>query len=74
MATIKIDLPGQQAAALSAQAAAQGLILADWFQKIAANTPARGTSPIDWSQCPAVESVPGKTFSPSLSRPDICSF
>lgn len=60
MTTIRIDLPDQQAAVLSAQAAAQGLTLEGWIQKIAANTPAGGTSPIDWSQCPAVESVPGK--------------
>lgn len=59
MTTIRIDLPEQQAAVLSAQAAAHGLTLENWIQKIAADAPA-STSPIDWSQCPAVESVPGK--------------
>ena len=62
MATIKIDLPDQQAAALAARAAAQGLTVESWFQKIAAD-PANGESAagaIDWSQCPVVESVPGK--------------
>lgn len=55
MTTITIELPDQQAAELSAQAAARGLTLEDWFQKVATGTPA-----IDWSQCPAVESVPGR--------------
>lgn len=58
--TIRIDLPDQQAAALSAQAAEQGLTLADWIQKLAAGAPTAGARAIDWSQCPAVESVPGK--------------
>ena len=48
MTTITIELPDQQAAEL-------GLTLEGWFQKIATGTPA-----IDWSQCPAVESVPGR--------------
>lgn len=56
MTTIRIDLPDQQAAALSAQAAAQGLTLEDLIQQRATTT----ASAIDWSQCPAVESVPGK--------------
>jgi uncharacterized protein (DUF433 family) len=54
MTTIRIDLPDHQAAVLSAQASAHGLTLEDWIQKRAI------TSTIDWSQCPAVESVPGK--------------
>jgi uncharacterized protein (DUF433 family) len=62
MTTIKIDLPDQQAAALAARAAAQGLTLESWFQKLAAK-PDKAENPtgaIDWSQCPVVESVPGK--------------
>jgi uncharacterized protein (DUF433 family) len=61
MTTIKIDLPDQQAAALAARAAAQGLTLESWFQKLAAAPDAvNPTGAIDWSQCPVVESVPGK--------------
>ncbi|MFN7924052.1 MAG: DUF433 domain-containing protein [Bryobacteraceae bacterium] len=56
MTTVTIDLPDHQAAALTAHAATQGLTLEAWFKKIATNPPA----PIDWSQCPAVESIPGK--------------
>lgn len=56
MTTIKIDLPDHQAAALLAQASARGLTLEDWIQQCAIN----GPSAMDWSQCPAVESVPGK--------------
>ena len=52
MATITIDLPDQQAAELSEQASAQGLTLEAWIQAAA--------STMDWSQCPAVESVPGR--------------
>ncbi len=51
-----IELPDEQAAE-------QGLTLEAWFQRIALEPTqsfpnAAGT--IDWSQCPAVESVPGK--------------
>ena len=62
MTTIKIDLPDQQAAALAARAAAQGLSLESWFQKLAAapDNAENPTGAIDWSQCPVVESVPGK--------------
>jgi len=63
MATIKIHLPDQQAAALSAQAALQGSTLEAWFRKIAAETSSfgqLGSGGMDWSRCPAVESVPGK--------------
>ena len=35
MATVKIDLPDDQAAALKAKAAAQGLSLEDWFRLLA---------------------------------------
>jgi hypothetical protein len=50
-----IELSDNQAAALKAQAEARGLTLENWIQKLAAST-----SPLDWAQCPAVESVPGK--------------
>jgi hypothetical protein len=36
MTTVSIDLPEQQIAALTAKAAAQGLTLEGWFQKVAA--------------------------------------
>ena len=35
MTTVKIDIPDQQAAALSEKAAAQGMTLERWFQKVA---------------------------------------
>jgi uncharacterized protein (DUF433 family) len=61
MATIKIDLPDRQASALAARAAAQGLTLESWFQELAAAHEAESpTGTVDWSQCPVVESVPGK--------------
>ncbi|HEY3742151.1 MAG TPA: DUF433 domain-containing protein [Bryobacteraceae bacterium] len=63
MTTIKIDLSDQQAASLAARAAAQGLVLESWIQKLVAAAPESVGGPtgvIDWSQCPAVESVPGK--------------
>ena len=50
-----IQLSDEQAASLKAQAAAHGLRLEDWIQKLA-----DFTSPIDWDQCPAVERVPGR--------------
>jgi uncharacterized protein (DUF433 family) len=57
-----IELPDDQAAALKAKAAAHGLTLAAWFQRIADDAPLPDTTvgTIDWSQCPVVESVPGK--------------
>ncbi|MBL8291859.1 MAG: DUF433 domain-containing protein, partial [Bryobacterales bacterium] len=61
--TVKIDLPDQQAAALSAHAAAKGLTLEAWLLKLASHAPSlsgRSAGVIDWSQCPAVESVPGR--------------
>lgn len=35
MTTVKIELPDEQAAALKAKAATDGLTLEDWFQKLA---------------------------------------
>jgi uncharacterized protein (DUF433 family) len=56
-----IELPDEQAAALKAKAAAKGLSLESWFQKLAeSGTDADSVVTLDWSQCPAVESVPGK--------------
>ena len=63
MTTIKLEISDEQADEFSAQAAAQGLSLESWLQKLASNAPAscaNVSSVIDWSQCPAVESVPGK--------------
>jgi len=54
-AMASIEIPDEQAAALKAQAAAHGFTLENWIQKLAVNA-----SPIDWAQCPVVESVPGK--------------
>jgi uncharacterized protein (DUF433 family) len=54
-----IEIPDEQATALKAKAAAQGLSLEGWFQRLA--EPGVGVVPaLDWSQCPAVESVAGK--------------
>lgn len=55
MTTVTIDLPDQQVAVLSQQASAQGVTLAELVRNRAT---AQGF--IDWSQCHAVESVPGK--------------
>ena len=55
-----IEIPDDQAAALKAKAAAQGLSLGDWFRKLAEGTGSGPMAALDWSQCPAVESVPGK--------------
>ena len=62
MTTIRINLPDDQAAALAARAATQGLTLELWLQKraVAPESVEQPTGGIDWSQCPAVESVPGK--------------
>lgn len=54
-----IQIPDDQAAALTAQAAAHGLTLEAWIRILATAPPPRA-NPIDWSQCSAVESVPGK--------------
>jgi uncharacterized protein (DUF433 family) len=56
MTSIRINLPDHEAAILSAQASARGLTLEDWIQKRAIES----AGAIDWSQCSAVESVPGK--------------
>ena len=45
MTTVKIDIPDQQAAALSVKAAAQGLTLESWFQKIAEEEVGRSETP-----------------------------
>ncbi|MCC6590296.1 MAG: DUF433 domain-containing protein [Bryobacterales bacterium] len=58
MATITIDLPEQQAAALFARANAEGLTVEALLLRLAENLST--VHAIDWSQCPAVESVPGK--------------
>jgi len=45
MTTVKIELPDEQAASLKAKAAAQGLTLEDWIQKLAreeASRPRKG--------------------------------
>ena len=58
-----IELPDEQAAALRAQAKAQGLTLEAWLAKIAVDAPAPGgnaAGTMDWSHCPVVESIPGK--------------
>ena len=56
-----IELPDEQAAVLNAKAASQGLTLRAWLSKLAENeTSAFAMAALDWSQCPAVESVPGK--------------
>ena len=83
-----IEIPDEQAAALKAKAAAQGFSLEGWLKNLAQD----GTGEIatmatlDWSQCPDVESVPGKVsgawvFSTSppvassrLSLPGKCAF
>ena len=53
-----IELSDEQAAALKAKAAAQGYTLEVWLEKLA--EAGMGFPTLDWSRCPAVESVPGK--------------
>src|SRR5215470_2254611 len=55
-----IELPDKQAAALKAKAAAQGLSLEAWLEKLAESGTASAMASLDWSKCPVVESVPGK--------------
>jgi hypothetical protein len=55
-----IELSDEQAAALKAKAAAQGLTLEAWFQKLAESGAVGIIPSLDWPQGPAVESVPGK--------------
>ena len=54
-----IEIPDEQAAILTAKAAAQGYTLKGWLKKLAEGE-AGGFAALDWSRCPAVESVPGK--------------
>jgi uncharacterized protein (DUF433 family) len=54
-----IEIPDDQAAALKAKAAAEGLSLEAWFKKLAEGRTGSMTA-LDWSRCPDVESVPGK--------------
>ena len=54
-----IEIPDEQAAILTAKAAAQGYTLEGWLKKLAEGE-AGGFAALDWSRCPAVESVPGK--------------
>ena len=57
-----IEIPDEQAAALTAKAAAQGITLEAWLESLA-ECGAGGAfdmPALDWSQCAAVESVPGK--------------
>jgi uncharacterized protein (DUF433 family) len=56
----RIEIPDEQAAALQAKAAAQGYTLDAWLKKLAEGTGGFAMGALDWSQCPAVESVPGK--------------
>jgi hypothetical protein len=57
-----IEIPDEQAAALKAKAAARGTTLEDWLTKLAEGGCGGtfGMAALDWSQCQAVESVPGK--------------
>ena len=57
-----IELPDEQAAALNAKAAAQGLSLKAWLGRLAeVGTDGEfSIAALDWSQCKAVESVAGK--------------
>jgi uncharacterized protein (DUF433 family) len=55
-----IELPDEQDAALKARAAEQGLSLEEWLQQLAESGALGSMARLDWSQCPSVESVPGK--------------
>lgn len=57
MAIVTIELPDAQAAALQVHADSLGLTLQDWLRELALRS---GSNAVDWSQCEAVESVPGK--------------
>jgi hypothetical protein len=54
-----IEIPDEQAAALKEKAAAQGFTLEAWLRKLAEGR-TEGISALGWSQCPVLESVPGK--------------
>ncbi len=73
MTTVTIDLPDHQAAALSQQAAAQGVSLPDLIRKLATES-GQAASPIDWSQCPSVESIPGKVSGAWVLKKRACQF
>ena len=53
-----IELSDDQAAALQAKAASRGMTLEGWFKSLATEVPEMAS--LNWSQCPAVESIPGK--------------
>lgn len=53
----RIEIPDEQAAALQALAAARGYTLEGWLKQLAEGVSGGN---LDWSQCSAVESVPGK--------------
>jgi uncharacterized protein (DUF433 family) len=55
-----IQIPDEQVAALKAKAAAQGFTLEAWLKTVAEGESRPPLPTLDWSQCPAVESVPGK--------------
>jgi uncharacterized protein (DUF433 family) len=54
--TVTLNLNAELEKNLQAQARARGLSLNEYLQQIVASR----TASLDWSQCPAVESVPGK--------------
>lgn len=61
--TVEFSSPGEEAA-VKAQAKAEGLSVGEWLRELArrharASTEA-GAGGVMWSQCPAVESRPGK--------------
>jgi hypothetical protein len=68
-----IELSDDQATALQAKAIAQGLSLEDWFAKLA-ETASRPMTALDWSECPAVESVPGNSAARGSSRAHACRY
>jgi len=59
-----IELTDEQAAALKAKAAALGCTLEVWLTRLAEG----GLGALDWSQCAAVESVPGKLSGASVFK------
>lgn len=59
MASFTIDLPEQQVAALIAKAQAHGMSLENWLRHMV-EQPEPAATVLNWSQCPAVESIPGK--------------
>jgi uncharacterized protein (DUF433 family) len=63
----RIEIPDEQAAALQAKAAVQGYTLDAWLKKLAEGG-IGAMSALDWSQCSAVESVPGKVSGASVFK------